>query len=152
MALTECLQRLLAAGETEATDGPDSLVPFALSEFGRRPRERNLLFFLPGDRYAGALRDWLDARRGGTYEADVVVIGQRSGLSSTDDRVAWVSTDRIPGCPPFLVHYGEGPPYAMVCAEKPEADGLRLYHTGDRGLVEYLAFRLQRELQVPRLS
>jgi diguanylate cyclase (GGDEF)-like protein len=152
LTLTECLQRLLAAGETEAPEGPDSLVPFALSELGRRPRERNLLFFHPGDRYPGALREWLDARRGGSYETDVVVIGQRDGQPSQDERVAWVPADRIPGCPPFLVHFGEGPPYAMLCADKPEAEGLRLYHTGERGLVEYLAFRLQRELHVPRLS
>ena len=152
LKLTECLQRLLAAGETEAPEGPDSLVPFALSELGRRPRERNLLFFHPGDRYAGALREWLEARRGGAYETDVVVVGERSGPASPDDRVAWVARDRIPGCPPFLIHFGEGPPYAMVCADEPEADGLRLYHTGERALVEYLAFRLQRELHVPRIS
>jgi diguanylate cyclase (GGDEF)-like protein len=152
LTLPECLQRLLASGETEAAEGPDSLVPFALSELGRRPRERNLLFFHPGDRYAGALNEWLESRRGGAYETDVVVIGERCGLPSPDERVAWVSTDRVPGCPPFLVHFGDGPPYAMVCADKPEADGLRLYHTGERGLVEYLAFRLQRELHVPRIS
>ena len=46
----------------------------------------------------------------------------------------------------------DGPPYALVCAERPEQGGLRLFHTNDRETVEALAFRLQRELRMPTLA
>ena len=64
--------------------------------------------------------------------------------------MAWVSPERLPGCPPFAVHYGDGAPYALVCAEQSGRDGLRLFHTNDRETVEALAFRLQRDLRCRR--
>ncbi len=60
--------------------------------------------------------------------------------------VTWVPAARVPGVPPFLIHFGDGPSYALVREEKEAEGGSRLFHTSDRSLVEYLAFRLQTEL------
>jgi hypothetical protein len=150
--LAECLQRLLDGAESEAPETVSSLVRFALTEVGRRPRERNLFFFHPSAEFDKVVRENLDTRRGGVSGTDVVVVAEAPAPRFGDDEVAWVSPGRIPGCPPFLTHFGDGPPYALVCGHESDEKGLRLFHTSDRGLVEYLAFRLQRELHVPRLS
>jgi diguanylate cyclase (GGDEF)-like protein len=152
LSLAECFQRLLDDCEAEAPETVTSLVRFALTEVGRRPRERNLFFFHPSVEFEKVLRESLDTRRSGISGTDIVVVAEAPTPPFGDGDVAWVSPGRIPGCPPFLVHFGDGPPYALVCGEKVEGSGLRLFHTSDRGLVEYLAFRLQRELHVPRLS
>jgi diguanylate cyclase (GGDEF)-like protein len=151
-SLSECFQHMLSSGEPESPEGPASIVRFALGELGRRPRERNLFFFHPGEAYTGAMRTWLDERRGGDYATDVVVIANSPGPAYADDGVVWVSPERLADCPPFVLHFGDGPPYVMVCADKSDGEGLRLFHAGDRGLVEHLAFRLQRELGVPRIA
>ena len=125
---------------------------FALSEVGRRLRERNLFFFHPADSFQGVLRETLEARRGGEMGAEVVVVAEPPSPVLGDSDVAWVPPGRMPGCPPFLLHFGDGPAYALVCGHKSEQDGVRLFHTSERALVEYLAFRLQKELNAPRLA
>ena len=65
--------------------------------------------------------------------------------------VAWLPAARLSGCPPFAVHYGDGPAYVVVCDEKSGPAGRRLFHSSEAGLAEYLAFRLQRELRLPTL-
>jgi diguanylate cyclase (GGDEF)-like protein len=152
LSLAECLQRLLEAGQPESAEGVTSLVRFALSEVGRRLRERNLFFFHPADSFQGVLRESLEGRRGGESGTEVVVVSEPPSPVLGDSDVAWVPPGRVPGCPPFLLHFGDGPSYALVCGHKPDQDGVRLFHTSERALVEYLAFRLQRELNVPRLT
>ena len=152
LSLADCLQRLLEAGEAESPESVTSLVRFALSEVGRRLRERNLFFFHPADSFQGVLRETLEARRGGEMGAEVVVVAEPPSPVLGDSDVAWVPPGRMPGCPPFLLHFGDGPAYALVCGHKSEQDGVRLFHTSERALVEYLAFRLQKELNAPRLA
>jgi diguanylate cyclase (GGDEF)-like protein len=152
LSLADCLQRLLDAGEAEPPESVTSLVRFALSEVGRRLRERNLFFFHPADAFRGVLRETLEARRGAEMGAEVVVVAEPPSPVLGDSDVAWVPPGRMPGCPPFLLHFGDGPAYALVCGHKSEQDGVRLFHTSERALVEYLAFRLQKELNVPRLA
>ncbi|HEY5657640.1 MAG TPA: response regulator, partial [Myxococcota bacterium] len=74
LSLAECLQRLLEAGEAESPETVTSLVRFALSEVGRRLRERNLFFLHPAASYAGVLWESLEARRGGETGTEVVVV------------------------------------------------------------------------------
>jgi hypothetical protein len=40
----------------------------------------------------------------------------------------------------------------LICGEKPNGAGVRMFHTDDRSVVEFLAFRLQRELALPELA
>ena len=64
--------------------------------------------------------------------------------------VTWVSPESTPGLPPCLIHYGDGPAYALVREEGQRGAPARLFHTSDRGLVEHLAFGLQQELALPQ--
>jgi hypothetical protein len=50
---------------------------------------------------------------------------------------------------PFLIYYGEGPPYAMVRDEVVEKESTSFYHTSDPVLVEHLAFQLGQDLGIP---
>jgi diguanylate cyclase (GGDEF)-like protein len=152
LSLADCLQRLLDGGEFEPPESVTSLVRFALSEVGRRLRERNLFFFHPAGSFQGVLRETLESRGGGEMGTEVVVVAEPPTSVLGDSDITWVPPGRVPGCPPFLLHFGDGPSYALVCGHKPEQDGVQLFHTSERALVEYLAFRLQKELNVPRLA
>jgi hypothetical protein len=77
----------------------------------------------------------------------VIADGERPSFASP--AVNWVSSMRAPGLPPCLIHYGDGPAYALIREEGRNGAPARLFHTSDRGLVEHLAFRLQEELAVP---
>ena len=49
-----------------------------------------------------------------------------------------------------MLYYGDGAVYAMVTAREASASGeLRLFHTGDRAVVEHLAFQVKRDLGIP---
>ena len=48
-----------------------------------------------------------------------------------------------------MIHFGDGPAYALIRDAKEGAGKTRLFHSSDRSLVEHLAFRLQQELSVP---
>jgi len=141
---------LLEEGTSESPDTAAALARFALSEVGRNPRERNLFFFHPGGPLATALSAF-DARRTQECATEVIVLAAPA-RPAQEGRVAWVSPERLPGCPPFAVHYGDGPSYALVCASEPGREGLRLFHTNDRETVEALAFRLQLDLRMPTLA
>jgi hypothetical protein len=63
--------------------------------------------------------------------------------------VTWVSSARAGTAAPFLIYYGEGPPYAMVRDEVVAEQTASFYHTSDPVLVEQLAFQLGRDLGIP---
>jgi hypothetical protein len=63
--------------------------------------------------------------------------------------VTLVSPRRVDSDRPFLLYYGDGPAYALVSANKLDDEGVPMFHTGDRALVEQLALRLQRDLGIP---
>jgi len=54
--------------------------------------------------------------------------------------------------PPFAVHFGDGPSYVLIAENGEEPGQVRWFHSSERSLAESLAFRLQRELRVPRLG
>jgi hypothetical protein len=145
------LSELLESGRCEPVETASALARFAVSEVGRHPRERNLFFFHPGTPLANALGA-LDARRAAESATEVIVVAPSPAKRAAEGRVSFVSPEHLSGCLPFAIHYGDGPPYALVCGEQPGPDGLRLFHTSDRETVEALAFRLQRELRMPTLA
>ena len=62
----------------------------------------------------------------------------------------WVTPERAGIHDPFILYYGDGPVYAMVAVNKPDADGgIPFFHTSDRALVEHLVFQLKRDLGIP---
>jgi diguanylate cyclase (GGDEF)-like protein len=149
LSLAGGLQALVRHGVPERSQTAEQLVRFALAELARHPRSRGLLYVAPGEVLAGAVRDGLDGLRGVATRTDLVVIsdGPRPGFSTP--AVNWVAPSRTPGLPPCLIHYGDGPSYALVREEARAGAPARLFHTSDRSLVEHLAFRLQHELAIP---
>ena len=63
--------------------------------------------------------------------------------------VRWVSGRELGELPLFLIYFGEGSAYALICEDAPERDRTRLFQTCDRNLVEHLALRVQHELHGP---
>jgi hypothetical protein len=61
--------------------------------------------------------------------------------------VRWVSGRGLGELPLFLVYFGEGSAYALICEDAPERDRTRFFQTCDRNLVEHLALRIQHELR-----
>lgn len=146
-SLADWMGELLERGLREPHASAASLVGFALEEVGRRPRERNYCFFHPGDAYRDELArfDGIRAAEG----TELVVLAEPPTKRAGEKTISWVPPARLAGCPPFLVHYGDGPSYVLIADERNTPDGRRFFHSADSGLAESLAFRLQRELRLP---
>jgi diguanylate cyclase (GGDEF)-like protein len=149
ISFAENLDALLAEGEAERPQTAQQITRFMLGEVGRRPRERGLLFVAPGEALAGALRDGLESLHGISTRTEIVVVGSGERPAFADSAVTWVPSELATGSRPFLIHFGDGPAYALVSDDGPSEDGARLFHTSQRSLIEYLALRLQSELSVP---
>ena len=80
------------------------------------------------------------------------MISDQAAPPALNGAVAWLSAPEGVSLPPFLVRYTDGAVYALICGEKPNGAGVRMFHTDDRSVVEFLAFRLQRELALPELA
>ena len=139
--MTEGLMRVATPGRPETAE---QVARFLLDEVARRPGDRGLLFLSPGGALPARVREGLERLRGLELATQVVVLAQRG-----HDVPAGVPVKAIPARNagsehPFVIYYGEGPAYALVGG----SNGAPLYHTGDRSLVEHLAFELQRDLDV----
>jgi hypothetical protein len=71
-----------------------------------------------------------------------------AGESGTS-MVRWVSRRELSELPLFLIYFGEGSAYALICDDAPERDRTRFFQTCDRNLVEHLALQAQHELHGP---
>ena len=124
----------------------EQITRFVLSEVGRRPRERGLLYAAPGKVLGDAVREGLEGLRDTRLATELVVVGDGDRAALDTPGVIWVPTNQAPGIPPCLIHYGDGPAYALIREEARNGAQARVFHTDDRSLVEHLAFRLHDEL------
>ena len=152
MPVADVLRALLRRGVEEPAETADQIARFLLGEVARRPRERGLLYAAPGLALADAVHDGLESLRNVPTRTELIVISNADRPSLSAPGVTWVSPESTPGLPPCLIHYGDGPPYALVREEGQRGAPARLFHTSDRGLVEHLAFGLQQELALPQGS
>ncbi len=151
LPIGDALARLIESGEGEPAAAVASLFRFAISEVGRRPRERNLMFCRPGALFGDALAEGLRQRSDSPCGTDLVVLAEPTGVAMAKDGITWLPANSLAG-PPFAVHFGDGPSYVLVADEASSEPGrVRWFHSSDRSLAESLAFRLQRELRVPRV-
>jgi two-component system cell cycle response regulator len=149
LSLSAALQALVRQGTPERPQMAEGIVRFVLGEVARRSRERGVLFAVPGVALAGAVQQGLESLEGVSASTELVVISEGDAPGAAPEELCWVSSKQVPGLPPCLIHYGDGPVYALIREEAHgDAEG-RLFHTSDRVLVEHLAFRLQEELAVP---
>ncbi len=146
MPLAASLARLLAEGAIEPHETADQITRFFLAEVRRRPGQRGLLFLAPGTALEQAVRQGIEQLGDDPATTEIMVVGDGERLAKEGPPITWVSPDRVPGLLPFLVQFGDGPSYALERDEKQEEDGVQLFHTSDRSVVEHLAFRLRAEL------
>ncbi len=147
LSFGDSLHALLRHGRSGRGETAGQITRFVLEEVARRPHERRLLFLAPGRTLAHAVADGLGALRGVATQAEIAVLAEGERPAYADVGVAWVSPERTGGVTPFLVHYGDGPPYALI-SDEGAGGRARLFHTADRSVVEHLALRLQRELGI----
>ena len=152
LSLSESLAALLEVGEPERPEVADSIVRFLVAEVARRPDESGLLLLSPGEGLWPAMETGLESLEGVLPKAEVLVVSDRLRPAKLPATAAWLSPPDGRPLPPFLVRYGEGAVYALLRDEKVSGEGVRMYHTNDRSVVEHLAFQLQRELALPDLA
>jgi hypothetical protein len=146
-SIGESLEILLGDGEVDSPERTEQIARFLLAEVGRKSHERGLLFLKPGSALAAVTLEGLDAIRGDAAGGiEVVVFAQPPPSVESAPSITWVDPERIPGLPPFLIHFGAGPSYALIQDDKASQDGVRFFHTSERGVVEHLSFQLQAEL------
>jgi CheY-like chemotaxis protein/GGDEF domain-containing protein len=152
MTLAESLAALIDEGEDERPEVADSIVRFLIAEVARRPDDRGLLFVGPGAGLRAAAAEALETLAELSSRTQVIVVSECSPPPRVGTGVAWLSPPAGEPLPPFLVRYSEGAVYALIRSEKAGDEGVRLYHSNDRSVVEFLTFGLQRELGLPELA
>jgi len=151
-SIADSLTALADQGASERPEVIESIVDFVLGEVARRPEDRGLLFVGPGESLAARTRRGLTAFEGASPHSGIVVISDKAAPRDLNGGVTWLSAPVGETLPPFLVRYTDGAVYALICDEKPDGNGVRMFHTDDRSVVEFLAFRLQREFALPELA
>jgi DNA-binding response OmpR family regulator/GGDEF domain-containing protein len=149
LSLPAGLQSLARRGSPERPEVGEQIARFVLAEVARRPRERGLFYSAPGLTLRRAVREGLELLGEAPTRTELVVIGDGARGAAPGAPVSWVAPERLPGIPPFVLHFGDGPAYAMVAEESRDGRPARLFHTDDRSLVEHLAFQLLEELHLP---
>jgi diguanylate cyclase (GGDEF)-like protein len=152
MSLAESLAALIQEGDEEQPEVADGIVRFLLSEVGRRPDDRGLLFIGPGAGLWGALTEGLEELVGVSSRTEVVVVSERPKPEALGSSAVWLTPPENGPLAPFAVRYSDGAVYALLRSEKVNGEGVRLFHTNERNVVEFLTFRLQRELALPELA
>jgi two-component system cell cycle response regulator len=163
-SIAACLAALLDGGVDERCDTVAQIAEFVLAEPARRSKVRSVLFAAPGEMLGDAFASGLTALRGRAGKTAISVLGEPPNPSSNeperdepgrDERdardaetpdVKWLPKRELGVLPPFLIYFGEGSAYAMICEDAPDRDRTRFFQTCDRNLVEHLALRAQHEL------
>jgi two-component system cell cycle response regulator len=139
---------LLGDGFVGRPESVEQLFRFVIEDLARRPNERSMLFLAPGRHLRRAALEGLDALGTRPLSTSLVLLAERDDRSPPMP-VTWVSAERAGTESPFLVHFGEGAPYALLRESDSATGGVATYHTADPVLVEHLAFQLGHELGVP---
>jgi hypothetical protein len=74
---------------------------------------------------------------------------KREADGSETSMLRWVPERESGKLPLFLIYFGEGSAYALICEDAPGRERTRFFQTCDRNLVEHLALQAQHELYGP---
>jgi hypothetical protein len=145
--LDTLFDRMLELASIESAGIEGQILRFVLEDTARRPADRGVLFVSPGARWLPEILATLDEIRGRPSRTEIVLIaeGEDTAVHPNLTRVAKSSLDHRR---PFLVYFGDGPSFAMIGQVTLVAEKTPIFQTGDRALVEHLAFELQRELEI----
>ncbi|MCH8889961.1 MAG: hypothetical protein IH827_02600, partial [Myxococcales bacterium] len=152
LPLATCLESLLGGGVAERCETVSQITEFVLAEPIRRSATRSLLFAAPGEMLREVFEAGLDALGGCSGETAISILGEPPKQDTDDSEtslVRWVSRRGLGKLPLFLIYFGDGSAYAMICEDAPGRDRTRFFQTCDRNLVEHLALRVQHELHGP---
>jgi len=145
--LAATLEALAARSTPLAAGLAEQVARFALDDVVRNPEERGFLFIAPGATLPAALRDAVERLRGLETRTEVVLLTD-APPDLTETPVTCLPAKRAGGEAAFVVRFGEGPAYALIATPDSRKRAPAVFHTGDRPLVEHLAFALQRELAI----
>jgi diguanylate cyclase (GGDEF)-like protein len=151
-AFSECLQTLLARGAEEPPELAVTIAEFVLGEPIRRPESRSLLFVSPGEIFQRAVDSAQEKLNSDSIATEFYVWAHDHMLDAESEGLSGL-TIPAPGpgeLPSFLISFGEGPAYALICDDRANAERTQVFQTSDRSLVEYLAFRIRRDLGAER--
>ena len=143
---SHAVDRLIEQGRPQSEPMGGEVTRFLLREVERRPRERGLLLLSAAERDKGILREGLARLRNRATRTEIVVVGEERDLVEEGVTMTCIPASRAGTDRPFAVYFGEGPAYAMVSAHRAGPEGLRVFHSDDRSLVEYLACQFQQDL------
>jgi FixJ family two-component response regulator/GGDEF domain-containing protein len=144
------LRRLVREAEAGSHRLSLQLASFLMEEVVRRSGDRGLLVLSPPPGLVPVVEDGLQRLLALEQNTEVVVLGQLDQEKLGRRGLTWVEPESSASHEPFMLYYGEGPVYAMVLDKDPTPDGDQmLFHTGDRAVVEHLAFQLKRDLGIP---
>ncbi len=148
LPLTVCFELLLERGFAMSPDEVAKMGDLVLGEPLRGSTGRTLLYVSPGRMFVDAVSNSLCGRRDladTLADMEVAVLSGEPRPRGLDERVTWVAGDS-PGNAPFVIRFGDGPAYALICDDVAGTANGRMFHTADRCLVEHLALRVQRGL------
>jgi diguanylate cyclase (GGDEF)-like protein len=154
--LAACFEALLEGGVEERCETVAQIAEFVLDESIRRSATQSLLFVAPGEMFGEVVGSGLGALRDRSGQTAITVLGEPPKPSTDNSEgeaddpetsmVRWVSERELGELPLFVIYFGEGSAYALICEDAPERDRVRFFQTCDRNLVEHLALRIQHEL------
>lgn len=143
------LESLLAQAQPGRRARSRQIARFLVDEVARRPRDRGLLFLAPGADLQETVIEGLQTLGDGPFSTEIVMVSDRASESFAGQAITWLKPRSLTSERPFFLYYGDGPAYAMVTGEPDGRGGQPFFHTGDRALVEQMAFQLQRDLGIP---
>jgi two-component system cell cycle response regulator len=148
LPLAECFDLLLERGFVVSPDEIAKMGDLVLRESLRGSTGRTLLYASPGRMFGDAISAVLCGRQDLVEvlaDMEVAVMSDEARPDDLVEPVTWVTSDGA-GVAPFVIRFGDGPAYALVCDDVAGTANGRMFHTADRSLVEHLALRVQRSL------
>lgn len=146
-AIDSLLDRMLELGSVEPVAMEGQIFQFVLEDVGRRPADRGVLFVSPGARWLPEVLETIHEMQGRGSRTELVIVAEAEGQASAE-RLTWATKTVLDARRPFLVYFGDGPAFAMIGQVNAAREKAPIFQTCDRGLVEHLAFELQRELGI----
>ncbi len=141
------MDRLLELATPETIDAEGQILRFVLEDVIRRPGDRGILILSPGARWLPDVLETLYEIRDRNSQTEIVLLAEVPG-QATHPKLTCIAKSSLDARRPFLVYFGEGPAYAMVGSAAAPSTKSSIFQTGDRDLVQHLAFELQRELGI----
>lgn len=126
----------------------EQMMGLLVEEIGRRPQDRGLLFVAPRTALSPGLLEKIEAIERYGSRTEVVLMTEGKLELPAGVQVTRVPAQRSGTSAPFLIFLGEGPAYAYLGSPDKKLSDTVAFHTGERAIVEELAFQLKHVLGI----